>query len=56
MIDGPYGIKDVFLSLPAVIGRQGVHNVLALDLAPNEEAALIHSADVLRSALDDLGY
>jgi L-lactate dehydrogenase len=36
VIDGPYGIHDVALSLPSVVGDAGVERVLELKLAPNE--------------------
>lgn len=35
---------DVYLSLPAVLGKQGVSAVLRPKLAPEEEAALRKSA------------
>lgn len=49
-IDGAYGIRDVCLSLPAVLGRGGVERVLELELAADELAALRRSAEVLRGA------
>lgn len=54
LLDGPYGIEDVCLSLPAVLGRQGVHRVLAMELSQVEEEQLRRSADVLRATLSSL--
>jgi L-lactate dehydrogenase len=54
VIDGPYGLRDVALSLPAIIGRGGVERVLELPLDERELMGLRHSASVLRSALDDV--
>lgn len=54
IIDGPHGLRDVALSMPAVIGRAGVERVLELPLAPDEVAGLRRSAAVLREALDGL--
>ena len=50
LIDGLYGIHDVCLSLPAVLGRGGVERLLELELAADELRALQRSADVLRKA------
>jgi L-lactate dehydrogenase len=43
-----YGIEDICLSLPAVIDRSGVRQVLRLALSDSEQAALQHSGTVLR--------
>ena len=43
-----YGIRDICLSLPAVITRAGVERVLCLELSSEEQQALRHSAEVLR--------
>lgn len=52
LVDGPYGIRDVCLSLPTVLGRNGVEKVLQIDLWPKEVGALQHSATVLRETID----
>ncbi|MDQ3702226.1 MAG: L-lactate dehydrogenase [Chloroflexota bacterium] len=49
LIEGPYGLSDVCLSLPTVVRRQGVERVLTLDLSPTEREALGRSADVLKA-------
>lgn len=54
VIDGPYGLRDVALSLPTVIGRGGVERVLELPLDADELEGLRRSAAVLRAALDGL--
>jgi L-lactate dehydrogenase len=51
LVDGPFGLRDVCLSLPAVIGRDGVERVLPLLLDTAEEEALRRSADVVRAAI-----
>ncbi len=50
--DGSYGIRDVALSLPTVIGRGGALGVQQVDLWPREVQGLRHSASVLRQTLD----
>ncbi len=54
LVDGAYGIRDVCLSLPSVTGRGGIEQVLPLSLSPEEESALRRSADVVRSALEEV--
>jgi len=50
-----YGINDVYLSLPCVIGHNGIKQVMHLDLNEREQAGIIESANVLKSYLADLG-
>lgn len=52
LVNGPYGIRDVCLSVPTVVGRAGVEAQLELDLWPKEVSALQHSAQVLRETID----
>ncbi len=54
LVSGAYGIEDVYLSLPAVLGREGVERVLKLNLDDQEAAALLHSAEVMREVIDQL--
>jgi L-lactate dehydrogenase len=54
LISGYGGIRDVFLSLPTVVGRAGVRQVLQPALSDEEAAALQHSAAVLRAAVEEL--
>ncbi|WP_298233219.1 L-lactate dehydrogenase [uncultured Azohydromonas sp.] len=54
LLQGQYGIEDVCLSLPAVVGRQGVRHLLPIPLSPDEEQALRRSAEVIRNALATL--
>lgn len=53
-MDQVAGISDVTLSLPHLLGGQGVLNTIHLNLQDNEQTALEASAQLLRSILDDL--
>jgi L-lactate dehydrogenase len=55
LVPGYYGIENVYLSLPAVIGRAGVEQIVHLPLDPVERDRLRDSAAILRRVLDDLG-
>ena len=56
IIRGEYGIKDVSLSLPCVVGLNGISRILETPLAENEVSALLESAKVLREGLTSVGY
>jgi L-lactate dehydrogenase len=47
---GAFGLTDVALSLPAVVGTQGAAEVLEPEISADEQQRLHHSADVLREA------
>jgi L-lactate dehydrogenase len=51
LVEGHYGIRDVCLSLPAVIGRAGVCRVLPIPLSEAEVAQLRRSADAVRATI-----
>lgn len=48
LTDGQYGIECVYLSLPCVIGRNGVERIIELPFSENEIANLRASADLLK--------
>lgn len=50
--NGCYGIRDVALSVPTVVGRRGVLATREIELWPKELQALRHSAGVLRQTFD----
>jgi malate/lactate dehydrogenase len=54
VVDGPYGLSNVALSLPTVVDRGGVEQVIKLRLAVEEEAGLLDSARILRESITSL--
>ena len=48
---GTYGVTDIALSLPTVVGRQGAIDVLNLTLTAAEHAGFAASAHTLRDTL-----
>jgi L-lactate dehydrogenase len=50
--NGCYDIRDVALSVPTIVGRQGVADRLQIDLWPKEVQGLRKSALVLRQTLE----
>jgi len=50
-----YGIDDVYLSVPTVLGRGGIERTLRLALSAEEASGLRRSAELLRSTIATLG-
>lgn len=52
MLNGQYGVSDLYLSLPCILGAAGVERILEPALTETEIANFRRSADVVRAALD----
>ncbi len=53
-VQGEYGVSDVYLGVPAEIGRDGVRRVVELDLVESELAALREAAEAVRTKQSDV--
>ncbi|MBQ1276923.1 MAG: malate dehydrogenase [Flavobacteriales bacterium] len=56
-LTGEYGLKDLYLGVPVVLGKDGIEKVIELDLDEKEKSDLYTSADAVRGvlkALDDM--
>ena len=56
-LTGEYGLKDLYLGVPVVLGRNGIEKVVELNLDEKEKADLYTSAEAVRkvlNALDDM--
>ena len=54
LLEGEYGINDLFLGVPAQLGRDGISEIIQLPLSDTENALLKNAADSLRSKLENL--
>jgi L-lactate dehydrogenase len=54
VLQGEYGLSDVCLGIPAMVGEAGVERVLEMDLPEAEQTLLERSAGVLKQALAQL--
>ncbi|QIK67758.1 L-lactate dehydrogenase [Nocardioides sp. HDW12B] len=54
-LDDVHGVSGVCLSMPSVVGRQGVERVLPTPLSAEERTQLLVSAEAVRSAAQSLG-
>ena len=51
---GENGIEGIALSMPAIVGREGVEGIVPIRLIDSEKEALKASADTLKAVLDDV--
>lgn len=51
---GEYGMRDVFIGVPSIIGRNGVKELVELTLTPEEMEKFTGSASVLKEYFDGL--
>ena len=54
MMEGMYGVEDVVISLPSVVGRNGVEKVLDIGLSDAEIELFRESAQVLKNTIRDI--
>ena len=54
MMHGEYGISDVALSMPAIVGKDGVETRVPISISEEEEAKLKESADTLKKVIEGL--
>ena len=50
LLEGEYGLEDVCLSVPTVLGKNGVIRVVGANLPPYEQALLEKSAETLKAS------
>jgi malate dehydrogenase len=53
--DGEYGFTDLSIGLPIILGKDGVHKIIKLELDPATKNQLMESANFIRSEIDRLG-
>lgn len=52
LLTGQYGISDICLSLPCVVGANGIHQILEIPLSESETARLRRSAEIIHTILE----
>lgn len=51
-LNGEYGVKDLYLGVPAVINTSGIVKVIEHDLSEEENKKMLHSAAKMKEVLD----
>jgi len=54
LMTGQYGVSDICLSLPSVVGENGVEEILTLPMNAEEQEGFRASANKLKATLDNL--
>ncbi len=55
-LNGQYGVNNVYAGLPAIIGRNGIEDIIVLDLKENERTAFINSCEFLKQTAKEIGF
>ena len=53
-LEGEYGVKGIALSVPSIVGREGIEKVLEIKLSDTEEKQLLSSAKIIKEIIKDL--
>ncbi|MBR3203329.1 MAG: L-lactate dehydrogenase [Solobacterium sp.] len=56
VLHGEYGIEGCALSVPAIVGRHGVEDLVPISMSEEERVALDHSATVLKQNMADIDF
>jgi malate dehydrogenase len=51
-LQGEYGVRDLFVGVPAKLGARGVEEIIQIALTPDEDAALKKSANAVKELVD----
>ncbi len=51
---GEYGIENLFIGVPVLLGKNGIERIIELDLDESESALLKSSAEAVRKGVSDL--
>ena len=54
LMSGVYGIEDVALSMPAIVGKDGIEDLIPVRLSAEEHKKLRESANVLKGVINDV--
>jgi malate dehydrogenase len=54
LLQGEFGVSDLFVGVPVVLGRGGLERVFEIQLTPDEQAAFRKSADAVQELVDKL--
>jgi malate dehydrogenase len=52
---GEYGIENLFIGVPVILGKNGVERIVELELTAEEQAQLTLSAAAVRKGMEELG-
>ena len=54
-LEGEYGVNGLFVGVPVKLGRNGIEEIVQIDLRPEEDAALKKSAAAVKELVEIIG-
>jgi len=51
-LNGEFGVKDLYVGVPCVIGAGGVEKIVSLNLLPDEQAMFTKSVDSVKGLIE----
>ena len=54
LLEGQYGVNGLFIGVPVILGKNGIEQILEINLTDEEQAQLKHSADAVQGLVDDM--
>ncbi len=56
LLEGEYGIKDMYFGVPVVLGRNGIEKIIEVTLTADENAMMQKSAELVRGTMSALKF
>ncbi|MBM3452836.1 MAG: malate dehydrogenase [Bacteroidetes bacterium] len=53
-LEGEYGLSNIYLGVPVILGKNGIEKIIELDLTDEEKALLYESADAVKGVMNVL--
>jgi malate dehydrogenase len=54
LLEGEYGVKGLYVGVPAIVGAKGMEQVIEVDLTAEEKKALEHSVGAVRKTCEEV--
>jgi len=51
-VDGAYGLKNTYVGVPTIIGKDGIERVIEIKLSKDEQAMFDKSVDAVKGLVD----
>ena len=52
LLEGEYGLKDICIGVPCIIGKSGMEKIIEIDLSKEEKDAFLKSASAIQGSID----
>lgn len=54
LLEGEYGLNNIYLGVPVILGKNGIEKIIPLNLTPDEKELLNESAKAVKEVMDVL--